>query len=74
VLQTRRWLRKRKIVVVADSSFAALDLIAALRRHVTFVTRLRLDANLFEEPAPRARGQGGGPPRRAVACKSFATS
>ena len=30
VLQTRRWLGKRKIVVVADSSFAALDLIASL--------------------------------------------
>ena len=37
----------RKIVVVADSSFAALDLIAAIRRHVCLVTRLRLDANIF---------------------------
>jgi hypothetical protein len=64
VLQTRRWLGKRKIVVVADSSFAALDLIAALRRHVTFVTRLRLDANLFEPPPPRPRGQRGRPAKK----------
>jgi hypothetical protein len=64
VLQVRRWLPKRKIVVVADSSFASLDLIAALRRHATFVTRLRLDANLFEEPPPRRRGQKGRPPKK----------
>jgi len=39
--------RIARIVIVADSSFAALDLIAAVRRHVCLVTRLRLDANLF---------------------------
>jgi hypothetical protein len=33
----------RKIVIVADSSFAALDLIAAVRRHVCLVTRLLSD-------------------------------
>ena len=48
ILQVRRWLPKREIVAVADSSFSALDLIAAVRHHVCFVTRLRLDANLFE--------------------------
>ena len=31
ILQVRRWVPKRKIGVVADSSFAALDLIAAIR-------------------------------------------
>jgi len=64
ILQVRRWLPKRKIVVVADSSFAALDLIAAVRRHVCLVTRLRLDASLFE-PAPKRRaGQNGRPPKK----------
>src|ERR1019366_5120476 len=59
ILQVRRWLPDRKIVIVADSSFAALDLIAAVRRHVCLVTRLRLDANLFA-PAPKRRpGQRG---------------
>ncbi len=63
ILQVRRWLPKRKIVVVADSSFAALDLIA-LRRHVCLVTRLRLDASLFE-PAPERRpGQSGRPAKK----------
>src|SRR5271165_6178751 len=40
ILQVRRWAPKRSIVVVADSSFSALDLIAAVRRHVCLVTRL----------------------------------
>ena len=31
--------------VVADSSFAVLELIAAVRDHVCLITRLRLDAN-----------------------------
>jgi hypothetical protein len=64
VLQVRRWLPKRRMVVVADSSFASLELIAALRRHVTFVTRLRLDANLYEPSPPRRRGQRGRPAKK----------
>ena len=64
ILQVRRWLPKREIVVVADSSFSALDLIAAVRHYVCFVTRLRLDASLFE-PAPERRpGQNGRPPKK----------
>jgi hypothetical protein len=61
ILQTKRWLGERRVVVVADSSFAALELIAAVRRHVCLITRLRLDASLFE-PAPKRRpGQSGRP-------------
>src|ERR671912_2259139 len=47
VVQARRWLPGRDLVLVADSSFAALELLAAVRRHVVVVTRLRLDARLF---------------------------
>jgi len=47
ILQTRRWLPERAITIVGDSSFAGLGLIAAMRRHVGLITRLRLDANLF---------------------------
>jgi hypothetical protein len=64
VLQVRRWLPTRKIVVVADSSFASLDLIAALRKHVCFVTRLRLDANLYEPAPPRQPGRKGRPAKK----------
>ena len=61
ILQTKRWLADRSVVVVADSSFAALELIAAVRDQVCLITRLRLDASLFE-PAPECRtGQRGRP-------------
>ncbi len=62
ILQTKRWLPQWRIVVVADSGFAALDLIAAVRRHVCLITRLRLDASLFEPASPRRPGQLGRPP------------
>src|SRR4051812_25250424 len=59
ILQTRRWLPERAMTIVGDSSFACLDLIAAVRRHVRLVTRLRLDANLFAPAPPRRPGQRG---------------
>jgi hypothetical protein len=59
ILQSKRWLADRRAVVVADSSFAALKLIAAVRRHVCLITRLRLDASLFEPE--RRSGQHGRP-------------
>jgi len=62
ILQSKRWLADHRVVVVADSSFAALELIAAVRRHVTLITRLRLDASLFE-PAPKRRPNQKGRPR-----------
>jgi hypothetical protein len=61
ILQTRRWLPDRKIVVLAGSSFSSLGLIAAIRNHVTFVTRLRLDAALYAPPPPRNPNRRGRP-------------
>jgi hypothetical protein len=64
LLQLRRWLPDRRLVAVTDSSFAALDLLAAVRRDVCIVTRLRLDANLFAPAPPRRPGQIGRPRRK----------
>lgn len=47
----KRWLPERPLVVVAGNSFAALELLDAVREAVTVVTRLRLDAVLYA-PAP----------------------
>jgi hypothetical protein len=67
ILQTKRWLPNRRLVFVADSGFAALDLLAAVRGHVCMITRLRLDANLFW-PAPKRRpGQRGRTPLKGPA-------
>ncbi len=63
ILQSKRWLADRAVVVVvADSGFSALDFIAAVRRHVCLITRLRLDASLYE-PAPTRRPKQKGRPR-----------
>ncbi len=66
VLQLARWLPGRQIVVVADSGFAVIDLLAAVRSRVTVVTRLRLDAALYDPvPTPR-RGLVGRPRKKGA--------
>jgi hypothetical protein len=60
VYQVRHWLPNRVLIFVADSSYAALDFLhacQALPKPVTVITRLRLDAALYE-PAPAYSGQG----------------
>src|SRR5215472_15845134 len=61
VRQVHRWLPARSLVLVADSSYAALDLLSALRPIATVVTRLRLDAQLFAPAPPRQPHQKGRP-------------
>lgn len=63
ILCVSRWLPNRRIIMVGDSAFAALDLLAAVRSRVTMVSRLRLDANLFAPPPERKPGKRG---RKAV--------
>ena len=60
-LQIHRWLPDRSIVLVADSAFAAIEFLAAVRNHVCVVTRLRLDANLFGFPPQKRKGRGRPP-------------
>jgi hypothetical protein len=60
----RRWWPEREVVAVADSSYAALEFLAACRawrRPVTVVTRLRLDAALYDPAPPRRPRQTGRP-------------
>lgn len=61
LLQAARWLPGRRIVAVADSGYAAIDLLNAVRRHVCMITRLRLDARLFDPPPRRRPGTVGRP-------------
>jgi len=67
LLQLRRWLPERTLVVVADSTYAVLDLLARCRRlprPITVVTRLRLDAALYDPAPPRPAGTKGRPRRK----------
>jgi len=57
LLLVRLWHPERDIVAVADGGYASLKLLDRCRRvkkkPITFITRLRLDAALFYEPACR---------------------
>src|ERR671933_1045129 len=61
LLQVRRWHPERQIVAVADGGYASLKLLDRCRRlkkPITFITRLRLDAALYTSrlrPASRTR-------------------
>jgi hypothetical protein len=45
--------------VAADSSYAVLELLGAMKEKVCFITRLRLDAALYDPALPRPRGKWG---------------
>jgi hypothetical protein len=62
LLQVRRWLPQRKLVVVADASFAVIELlgrVARLANPICMITRFRLDAALYQPAPPRKPGQMG---------------
>ncbi|MDQ3258479.1 MAG: transposase [Acidobacteriota bacterium] len=66
LLLVKRWLPQREIVVVADSSFAAIELLDAVREAVTLVTRLRLDAALYTPAPDRQPGLRGRPRKKGA--------
>jgi hypothetical protein len=64
LLMLRRWYPKREIVAVADRAYASLKLLDRCRKlskPIAFITRLRLDAALYEPAPPRKPGQIGRP-------------
>ena len=77
ILQLRRWLPQRPLVLVGDSGYAVLDLLhccQSLAQPVTLIARLRLDAALYAPAPPRQTGQNGRPPlkgRRLPALKTL---
>lgn len=65
LLQVRRWLPQRRLVVVADAGFAVINLLSRMQRlanPICMVTRFRLDAALYEPAAPRQPHQKGRTP------------
>ena len=64
VLQLRRWLPQRPLVLVGDNGYAVLDLLhccQSLSEPVTLIARLRLDAALYAPAPARQPGQNGRP-------------
>ena len=65
ILQLRRWLPQRPLVLVGDNGYAVLDLLhccQSLAPPVTLIARLRLDAALYAPAPPRQPGQQSRPP------------
>jgi hypothetical protein len=66
LLQVKRWLPGRKLVVVMDAGFAAIDFlwqVAKLANPISLIARFRLDAALYE-PAPEHKTGKRGRPRK----------
>jgi hypothetical protein len=62
LLQVRRWLPDRRIVFIADNSYAVIEFlwqITQLPNPITMVVRFRMDAALYEPAAPRKPQQLG---------------
>jgi hypothetical protein len=74
-LAVRHWWPDRPLVAVADSTYATLPLLARcqhLRNPITFITRLRLDAALYEPAPPRDPHRIGRPRRKGARLPSLA--
>lgn len=67
LLQVRRWLPGRKLIVVMDASFAALDFLWQVTKRanpIALIARFRLDAALYEPAPERKPGQKGRPRKK----------
>ena len=77
ILQLRRWLPQRPLVLVGDGGYAVLDLLhccQSLAQPVTLIARLRLDAALYEPaPAPSAGPERSAPAERPTAARAEIT-
>ena len=61
LIQAALWLPDRRVIGVGDASFASIDLLNDVRPWLTMITRLRLDAALYNPPPRRRTGQRGRP-------------
>src|ERR1700694_4924800 len=67
--KVRRWQPQREIVLVGDSAYAAVALVACcqrLRQPVRCVSRLRLDACLYDAAAPQPKSKRGPKPKKGA--------
>jgi hypothetical protein len=61
ILQVTRWMPGRRLIVVADGTYAVLEFLLSVSRlpQVSAITRLRLDACLYDPAPPREVGKRG---------------
>ena len=67
LLQVRRWLPGRKLIVVMDAGYAAIDFLWQVAKSadpITLITRFRLDAALYAPASEYKPGQMGRPRKK----------
>lgn len=67
VRKLRMWYPDREIILVGDGEYAAVELVATCQqRRVTQVARLRIDAGLYDMPAPQPASKRGPKPKKGA--------
>lgn len=67
--KVRRWQPEREITLVGDGGYAAIALVQRcqrLKKRVKLVSRLRLDARLFDFPSPQPKSKRGPKPKKGA--------
>lgn len=59
--QVRRWVTERRIILVADSTYATYEFLSGVREFVTAITQIRMDSGLYAPAPPRVAGRPGRP-------------
>jgi len=65
--RVRRWQPERQVMLVGDGSYAAIVLVQRcqrLKKPIQLVSRLRLDARLFDFPEPQPKNKRGPKPKK----------
>ena len=57
-----RWLPDFQLIMLGDGSYAVMELLAATCNYITWITRFRLDAGLYDFPPIRKPTDLGRPP------------
>jgi hypothetical protein len=73
IMQVRRWVGKvRKIIIVGDGGFAiGLLGLACIKYGVTLISRMKMNARLFDFPPERPRGKRGRKPLKGTQLLNF---
>jgi hypothetical protein len=69
VERVRRWHPERQVILVGDGAYASVELIQQCQRGtkpVTLVTRLRLDASLYDFVGPQPTSKRGPKPKKGA--------
>lgn len=76
ISKVRRWQPTREMVLVGDGAYAAVALVQRCQRlaqPVKLVSRLRLDAALYDPPGPQPKSKRGPKPQKGARQPSLTT-